>query len=127
MNTTYTRLTLTDREEISRGMVAQKSFTDIGKRIGRPPSTISREVWSNAKYSSYHRAERSQERTDTLKQRGRNKILDINLPLKDYVYTKLRLEWSPEEIAKRVKLRYPHDMAMRISHETIYQHLYCLP
>jgi IS30 family transposase len=43
------------------------------------------------------------------------------------VYAKLRLEWSPEEIASRIKREYRRDHAMRISHETIYQHLYCLP
>ena len=55
------------------------------------------------------------------------KKLDTNLMLKKYVYKKLRLEWSPEEIANRLKLDYPQDNTMRISHETIYQHLYCLP
>lgn len=127
MNTTYTRLALRDREEISRGIWASESFSDIARRIGRPVSTVSREVWSSVKYSWCYTAEKSQKRSDELKARGRPKKLDTNPLLKEYVYSKLRIEWSPEEIAKRIKLDYPDNKTMRLSYETIYQHLYCLP
>jgi len=127
MNTTYTRLSLRDREEISRGIWANEGFTDIANRIGRPVSTVSREVWNTTKYSWSYTAERAQKRSDELKARGRPKKLDIDGPLKEYVYSKLRIKWSPEEIAKRIKLDYPKNKTMRISYETIYQHLYCLP
>lgn len=53
--------------------------------------------------------------------------MDFNRKLKDYVYEKLKTEWSPEEIANRIKTDYPQDKEMRISHETIYKHIYCLP
>lgn len=127
MNNTYVRLTPWDREEISRGIWASESFAVIARRIGRPVSTISREVWNNVKYSWCYAAAKGQARSDKLKSKGRLKKLDINATLKEYVYEKLRLEWSPEEIAKRLKLDYPQDTTMRISHESIYQHLYCLP
>jgi transposase, IS30 family len=127
MNTSYMRLSLRDREEISRGIWASEKFSVIAERIGRPTSTVSREVWSKFKYSWSYTVEKAQKYSDELKARGRPKKLDKNLLLKEYVYSKLKLEWSPEEIAKRMKLDYPKDKTMRISHETIYQHLYCLP
>lgn len=128
MATIYTRITLTDREEISRGVWAGETFADIARRLGRHPSTISREVWNNVKYSRCYTALRAHERAVAGKKKGRRpKKLASDPSLRDYVYKKLRLEWSPEEIAKRVRREYPGDMTMRISHEAIYQHLYCLP
>lgn len=127
MNTTYQRLTLIDREEISRGIWAHEKFATIARRISRPISTVSREVQANTKYHWCYRAEKAQQQSDNLKARGRLKKLDTNSQLRVYVYEKLRNEWSPEEIAKRMKLEYPQDTTMRISHETIYRHLYCLP
>lgn len=127
METTYTRLGLKDREEISRGIWAEEKFADIARRINRPASTVSREVWQNVKYSWCYRAERANEQALGRRGRCRQKKLDGNHKLRGYVYKKLRSEWSPEEIAKRVRREYPKDKTMRISHETIYQHLYCLP
>jgi len=49
-----------------------------------------------------------------------------NKALRSYVITHLRLFWSPEQIAARLKLAYPDDMSMRVSHETIYTYVYCL-
>ena len=53
--------------------------------------------------------------------------MNADTKLRSYVYDKLRIDWSPQEIAERMKLEYPKDNYMRVSHETIYQHLYCLP
>lgn len=127
MNTTYVRLGLNDREEISRGIYASESFAKIARRIRRPTSTVSVEVWRNTKYSWCYSAEKAQIRSNEAKKKGRRKKLDTTLALKEYAYEKLRLEWSPEEIAQRIKIEYPQDTTMRVSHETIYQHLYCLP
>lgn len=127
MNNRYTRLTLRDREEISRGIWANEKFSVIARRIKRSTSTVSREVWNNVKYSWCYRAEKAQERYLNLKTRGRPKKINQEESLKQYIYDRLRLEWSPEEIANRLKLEYPHSKKMRISSETIYQHLYCLP
>lgn len=120
-------MTLADREEISRGIRANEHFATIARRIGRPTSAVSREVKNNVEYRWCYRAEKAQQHSDILKTRGRTKKLDSDSGLRTYVYEKLSEEWSPEEIAKRMKLAYPQDTAMRISHETIYQHLYCLP
>jgi len=127
MNTSYVRLGLKDREEISKGMYALESFAEIARRLSRPTSTISEEVWRNTRYSWCYSAEKAQARSDELKQKGRKKKLDTTPAMKEYIYEKLRREWSPEEIARRIKKEYPQDTTMRISHETIYQHLYCLP
>lgn len=116
-----------DREEISRGIWAGESFSDIAVRLDRPTSTISREVGEYAAYKWRYRAEKAQKQSDERKKKGRPKKLDTNEMLKNYIYDKLRTEWSPEEIAKRIKLEYRKDKTMRVSHETIYRHLYCLP
>ena len=127
MNTSYTRLNLADREIISREARAQMSFANIARMLRRPTSTVSREVWANANYSSCYRAVEADERAHEKKKRHCPRKLETNGALRDYVFAKLRAEWSPEEIAERLPLEYPHDKAMRISHESIYQYLYCLP
>jgi len=53
--------------------------------------------------------------------------MDINLPLRHYVLEHLDQLWSPEQIAKRLKILYPENMNMQISHESIYSYLYVLP
>ena len=127
MNTSYTRLNLADREIISREARAQMSFANIARMLRRPTSTVSREVWANANYSSCYRAVEADERAHEKKKRHCPRKLETNGALRDYVFAKLRAELSPEEIAERLPLEYPHDKAMRISHESIYQYLYCLP
>lgn len=127
MNTSYMRLNLADREEISRGMYAFEKFAVIARRLNRPTSTVSNEVWRNVKYSWCYRAERAEETARERSCKGRPKKLDTNAKLKNYVYEKLKTQWSPEEIARRLNLEYPERNDMKISHETIYQHLYCLP
>lgn len=105
-----------------------ESFANIAERINRPTSAVSREVRSNNKYKLCYRAEKAQERSEELKREGRRpKKLEVNFELKNYVHAKLKTEWSPEEIAKRLEMDYPDNGSMRISHETIYRHLYCLP
>jgi transposase, IS30 family len=101
---------------------------EIACRLGRTSSTVSREVHSNVKRNRCYRAVSAQEKAQgNRKLQTKKKKLDTNQQLKDYVYDQLKQEWSPEEIGKRIKLEYPNNMTMRISHETIYQHLYCLP
>jgi len=127
MNTSYTRLTLADREEISRGIYALERFAAIARRLNRPTSTISREIWADTKYSWCYKAERADKAAEERSRKGRPKKLDTNAELRNHVYAKLRIQWSPEEIAQRLEKEYPERKDMRISHETIYQHLYCLP
>lgn len=129
MTTNYHRLSFAEREEISKGIFAKESFTEITRRLNRSISTISNEVHIQVKrkrwcYSAIKGQELANEKR---KIQGRKRKLDNNERLLSYIQTKLRKEWSPEEIAERLKLDYANDMAMRISHESIYQYLYCLP
>jgi len=75
----------------------------------------------------YYRAFFSQQRSNTLRHKLRkNRKLDNNVPLRKFVLYGLKKNWSPEQIAKRLIMLYPNDMAMRISPETIYSYLYVL-
>lgn len=129
MKKPYIRLTEEEREEISRGLAAGWSFSHIAHNLNRPVSTVSREVWKNCKYKRCYRAKLAGTKATELRRRQKQpKLLDTNEGLRNYILTHLRQDkWSPEEIARRLKVDYPTDMAMRISHEAIYTYLYCLP
>lgn len=118
-----------EREEISKGIYAFEKLNSIAKKLGRDPSAITREVRKQVKRKNWcYSALRGQElATENRSKRGRKSKIESNTELKEYVYAKLKEEWSPEEIANRIKKEYVHNKTMRISHETIYQHLYCLP
>ncbi len=125
----YKRLSLEEREEISR-MLAQKcSFQCIAKSLGRSPGTVSREVRAGSCNKYTYRASKAQARSirNSRKRKAGKYFLADNLPLKRYVYGKLRLKWSPEQIAKTLKTEYPADTTMRLSTEAIYTYLYVLP
>ena len=109
----YKRLSLDEREEISRMLAQHCSLHRIAKSLSRCTSTISREVRLGSCNKYTYRA-------------GKN-ILDDHLKLKRYIYRKLRKKWSPEQIAKELPKDYPEDSLMRIAPETIYAHLYVLP
>lgn len=125
---TYIRLSEEDREEISRGLSAGWTFSHIAQNINRPASTVSREVWSNCKYKRCYRARAAQAKANTIRHRKKQLFkLESQDRLRTYVLEKFRLHWSPQEIALRLKKDYPLDMSMRISHESIYTYIYCLP
>jgi IS30 family transposase len=129
MTNKYKRLTMAEREEICKGIWAREKLSKIAKRINRHPSTVSREIKSQVKRKKWcYSAIKGQKKAEVNKKiKGQKKKILHNEQLKNYVHEKLRIEWSPEEIAKRIKLDYSNDITMRISHETIYQYLYCLP
>ena len=116
-------LTLADREEISRGLAAGRSLRSIALRLGRAPSTISRELNRNGGLGSYraHVAERAA--WDRSRRPKRCKLA-LNRPLAMTVAGLLRQRWSPWQIAGRLKRLYPHDEDCRVSHETIYKTLF---
>jgi len=116
-------LTLIEREEISRGVVAHKSIRAIAATLGRAPSTISREIRRNEGAQGYRASQADQAAWD----RGRRpqvcKLLH-NRALAHLVAHKLRLEWSPEQIAGWLQRAHPDDKALQVSHETIYRSLF---
>jgi len=125
----YKRLNIEEREEISR-MLAQKcSFQSIAKSLSRNVSTISREISSGSCNKYTYRAGKAQARAvrNSRKRKAGKYALDDNVRLKRYIYRKLRLKWSPTQIAETLEIDYPTDMTMRISPESIYTYLFVLP
>jgi len=127
--TKYKRLSLEEREEISRKLAQGCSLNSIAKSLSRWASTISREIRLGSGNKYTYRASKSERRANrnASKRKAKKKILDNNLKLKRYVYRKLRLKWSPMQIAKELPIDYPLDMTMRIAPETIYTYLFVLP
>jgi len=125
----YKRLNMYEREEISRMLAQKYSFQDIADKLDRHKSTISREVRAGSCNRYTYRATRADNRAkrNASKRKSNNRKINDNLRLKRYIYKKLRLKWSPMQIAKNLKKDYPDDMDMRISHEAIYSYLYVLP
>jgi transposase, IS30 family len=116
------RLTLADREEISIGLYAGESFTTIAARLGRAVSTVSREVTANGGRKAY-RAWRAHQRAR--EQARRPKPCKLGRPqLAAHVTGWLEEWWSPVQISRRLRIEYPGDPMMWVSHETIYQALY---
>jgi IS30 family transposase len=116
-------LSLAEREEIAVGLARGESYRVIGARIGRPASTISREVARNGPAGRY-RAVRAQALAELRGRRPKTAKLAGNAGLRGWVQDKLESKWSPEEISARLKLEFPGRAEMRVSHETIYQSLY---
>jgi IS30 family transposase len=116
-------LSAVEREEISRGVAAGDSCRVIARRLGRAPSTVSRELAHNGGRSRY-RAQRADAAADRRAARPKPAKLAAEPRLRAVVEAKLRLRWSPEQIAGWLRLAYPDDATMRISHETIYLSLY---
>jgi len=116
-------LTLIEREEISRGLAANRSFRSIGRALKRAPSTVSREVHRNGGRQDY-RAAHSDQRAWSCAKRPKPCKLSFNAPLCHWISRKLRLKWSPEQIAGWLKREHPDEEQNRVSHETIYRSLY---
>jgi len=116
-------LTLSEREEISRGLVAGRSLRSIALRLDRAPSTISRELNRNGGLGSYRAHAAEQTAWDRACRPKRCKLA-LNRPLAITVAGLLRQRWSPWQIAGRLKRLYPHDEDRRVSHETIYKTLF---
>jgi len=116
-------LTLTDREDISRGIASGASFRTIAARLGRAPSTVSREVARHGGRDRY-RATRADDRAWRFALRPKECLLARNRKLCHIVASKLALDWSPEQISGWLKIHFPHDESLRLSHETIYRSLF---
>lgn len=116
-------LTLAEREEISRALAEGQSIRSIAAQLGRAPSTVSREIRRNGGPSIY-RAIEADSAAWTRALRPKCCKLAADRALAKVVTDKLRLSWSPEQIAGWLKQAYPHDENCRVSHETIYRTLF---
>jgi IS30 family transposase len=117
------RLSLAEREEISRGLLAKDSSRVIAGRLARAPSTVSRDIAANAGRHRY-RAWRADERALRLARRPKMAKLTQEPRLRHEVERRLAERWSPQQIAARLVRDYPDDPTMRVSHETIYRSLF---
>ena len=116
-------LTLSEREDISRGIVAGHSVCSMALTLNRSPSTISREITRNGGRQCYRAVEADQAAWDRA---HRPKICKLvqNRQLARIVATKLKRLWSPFQIAGWLKQTYPNDENFQVSHETIYRSLF---
>ena len=116
-------LTQAEREEISRNLSAGQSQRQIARDLGRAPSTISREVARNGGRTNY-RAVRADARAWSSAMRPKPCRLAINGELRDLIAEKLQEQWSPQQISGWLRDAYSGEVAMQVSHETIYKSLF---
>lgn len=116
-------LTLGEREEISRALAAGEALRAVARRLGRAPSTISREIRRHGGGAAY-RASVADATAWQNAQRPKRCRLVRHRALRRVVERQLRADWSPQQIAVWLRQTYPDDPTMHLSHETIYQALY---
>lgn len=116
-------LTLSEREEISRELVAGQSIRMIAEKLGRSPSTISREITRNGGASSYRAGKADQNAWDRA---HRPKICKLakNRTLARRVAEKLQINWAPQQISGWLKRAFPRNVDDHVSHEAIYRTLF---
>ena len=116
-------LSIQDRETISRGLAAGESLRAIARSIGRSPSTISREVARNGGQKRYRALVADQAAWNNAR-RPKSCLLAQRSKMRELVTQKILLKWTSEQISGWLKVNYPDDKLMQISHETIYRSLY---
>jgi IS30 family transposase len=116
-------LSFEERELISRALAAGESFRAIGRRLGRAASTISREVARHGGRTKY-RAIRADSRAWESARRPKACRLASRPRLRYLIATKLKQRWSPEQISGWLRLAFPDEPELHVSHETIYRSLY---
>ncbi|CAI4157396.1 IS30 family transposase [Streptomyces albidoflavus] len=116
-------LTMAERETIADMRRAGHSLRAIGRVLGRPASTVKREIDARAVDGIYrpHRAQRAWAES---RSRPKDSKLAQDGPLRRFVADKLQEQWSPEQICHALVTEFPDDEGMRVSPETIYQAIY---
>jgi transposase, IS30 family len=118
------RLGMEERERIALGLARGERFAEIARRLGRPTSTVSREVARGGGRRCY-RATVAQRSCIDRGRRPKERKLVRCPALAAAVSTGLEQRWSPGQIATRLRREFPDEPEMRVSHETIYSSLYC--
>jgi IS30 family transposase len=116
-------LTLREREEISRGVAVGESARRIAARLGRSPSTITRELKRHDGRRRYRAAEADRRAWERARRPQQCKLAR-QPALSRIVAAKLQQDWSPQQICGWLKIEFPDDETMRVSHETIYLTLF---
>jgi len=116
-------LTRAEREDISRGIASGTSIREIARRLDRAASTVNREITRRGGRPVY-RAHEADDQAWESALRPKRCLLALHQRLGEVVASKLILDWSPEQISGWLKILYPDDESMRVSHETIYRSLF---
>ena len=116
-------LSLAEREDVSRALVAGHSIRSIAAAQGRAPSTISREIRRNGGAERYRASHADQAAWDRA-HRPKACKLALHPTLAKRVADKLQQQWSPQQIAGWLMRTYPDDATCQVSHETIYRTLF---
>jgi transposase, IS30 family len=123
----HNKLTVKEREEIFRLLAQKLTIREIGRRLGRHHSTISRESRrKDMNRFTYSIAEAQVDRNIKASQVGAKKKIDPSRKLYHTIKHQLvNLRWSPEQISNRLK-NESQSTRWRVSHETIYQYIYSM-
>ena len=116
-------LTLAEREDISRGIASGTSMREMARLLDRAASTVSREITRHRGRRAY-RAHEADEQAWESALRPKRCLLAVNQKLRNIIASKLVLDWSPEQISGWLKMQYPENPSLRVSHETIYRSLF---
>ena len=116
-------LTLAEREDISRGIASGTSMREMARLLDRAASTVSREITRHGGRPAY-RAHEADEQAWESALRPKRCLLAVNQKLRNIIASKLVLDWSPEQISGWLKMQYPENPSLRVSHETIYRSLF---
>jgi transposase, IS30 family len=112
-----------ERIEIADLRLAGLSLRQIADQLGRAPSTISRELRRNASAGSYRPFE-AHRRATARRARSHRRRMETNGELRRLVAELLAQRWSPEQISRQLRLRFPGQPTMWLCHESIYQAVY---
>ncbi len=117
-------LTLAEREDISRGIAGGSSLRQIAKGLQRAVSTVSREVMHRHGGRPQYRANAADQQAWESAVRPKPCLLATHSELQQMVASKLMQDWSPQQVSGWLKMEYPNDESLRVSHETIYRSLF---
>jgi IS30 family transposase len=117
-------LTVAERETIADMRRGGRSLHAIGRALGRPASTVKREIDNHASKDGVYRAYAAHRAWAASRPRPKDRKLLQEGPLRDFVVERLRERWSPQQICHALVREYPDEQEMRVSPETIYQALY---
>ena len=123
----YRHLTAEERETVRLGLAHGHSLRAIARSLGRAPSTLSRELARNTVCGHPYRAWTAQQHATARAHHPRRSRKLLDPWLWQYVQRRLTAGCSPEQIAGRLRRRYPDNMRKQLSAETIYAGLYVLP
>lgn len=119
-------LSLAEREEIACGLAAELSIREIARRLGRPASTVSREITRNrmVRHPGTYRGNVAQHKAEQRARRPKPTLLELNPVLRAVVQVMLDGGCSPQQVSGRLVVDFPDDLEMRMSHEAIYRSIY---